>query len=184
MARIKLTSIQMKLVIAVSVVALLLVGVLVWRQINQESAQNTTQINDGLELSQHLTQIQVHAYDYLNDGDVDGGLNFYDDQISKWQNDSDKRSLLVSKSGFAVEAEQFDVAIDSAQQADEISSDATSIEALARAYEYSGDKERALVYYRELLGIQKTEDSGTSQEGPPFGRPAPSIEYKIEELEK
>lgn len=155
MDKIKLTP---KKILFSIVIVLVMVGVvsLVWVQLRSSSPGESKDV--GQDLSTQVDDIQVTAAIYQNEGKNDEGLEYYDEQIAKYSDKEDKRTLLVLKSRFASSAGQFDVALEAAEQADEINSDASTIRALAQAYRENGDKEEALEYYRKLLKIRQAEE--------------------------
>lgn len=68
--------------------------------------------------------------------------------------------MLLYKANFAQQSKRFDEALEVAEQADEITSDAASSQAIAKAYDAKGDKERALFYYKKALELSPKEGMG------------------------
>lgn len=129
-----------------------------------------------------LNTVGSQAAAYVAEDDFEGAFEHYDKQIEAAQDNRQKKSLLVKKSLLARDIGEYDVAIASAKQADEIDSDTQTMRALADAYAANGDKEQALTYYRKLLVFEKVEGDGEgAMQGMQLG---PSVETIIKELEK
>jgi tetratricopeptide (TPR) repeat protein len=123
-----------------------------------------------------LETTQDKAQSYIDSGDIDGGLKFYDEQIEARKDENEKKILLVYKANFAQSAGRFNEALEIAQQADAVAADISTSRALAQAYEAQGNKEQALIYYKKLLELSPKEGMGA--------RYNPIWEEKIQELEQ
>lgn len=171
MSKLKLTRNQ-KLTIGI-ISALLLVaigGTVAWvnymSSVNKEEPIALTPIED----------VQAAALEYASSDDIDGGLAFYDDEIKKRDDDGEKKRLLLYKSSFARQAGRSEEALAATKQADEISPDAATAEALAKAYDASGDLEQALIYYKRALELSPKEGMGARYNS--------ILEERIRELEQ
>lgn len=180
MAKIKLTAIQKKVFIGLVVIVLLAsAGVALWMRY---SSFDDTKTEEDVPLELSINSTGSQAASFVADGETEKAMAHYDEQIKLAGNDRERKSLLVKKSIIALDVGQYDVAIASAKQADEIESDTQTMRALADAYAANGNKEEALVYYRKLLALEKptsTQEGGVS--GMQLG---PSIENIIKELEQ
>lgn len=164
-------------------VFLLVVGVGIYvaaQTIQAEEKDSTKAISaESLERSQAIAQVQVTATDYFEKGDIDGGFVYYDEQIARRQDSVEKQTLLILKSSFAIRSGRTKEAVAIAKQADDIGSTTSTIRTLADAYRADGDKEQALIYYKQLL--EKSQKNDTDM---PKTQRGPSIEGIIKELEQ
>ena len=130
-------------------------------------------------ITQTIERVQAEAAKYTESDDTEGGLLYYDDQVAAVKSTMEKQILLVYKAYFALDAGNYDAAIDAAKQADALSSTPTTMTVLAKSYELKGDKEQALIYYKRLNAIKQPDDSGVVRDQ--FNQP---WEDKIRELEQ
>ena len=134
-------------------VALVIIGILVlggwllWPKPVQEdqkkSAVATVAVDD----------VFATAKGFSDKGDTQGGLAYYDEQIDDHKNSNEKQQLLLYKSEFALDANEYQQAINAAKEADSISSTANTTSTLARAYEAKGDKQNAITYYKKAIEL-------------------------------
>lgn len=186
MAKIQLTSFNKKIAVGLAAALLLLIvaGVVAWIRLSAPTPEVITKNATEVDFAQVFAKAQMVSNDYLKEGNTDKGLEYYDEQITLRRSNSEKKKLLALKSGFAVKAGKFDVGVDSAKKANDLGSDAVTTRALAEAYEAAGDKQKAVVYYKELLELQE-EESKKRGDNAPVGRPSSlSPAAKIEELEQ
>lgn len=150
MTKIKLPPAQSKLLIGGIVLGLLVVSVgafVLVRLLPQEQKGGTT-------TSISADDIKSLSLDYVDSGDVDGGLKFFDDNLEKHKdNNEERRKLLLHKADFAQKMGRADVALETAKKADQIDSDIATTQALAKAYEAVGNKQEAVVYYKKMIDI-------------------------------
>ena len=179
LAKIKLTAKQKKVAIGVAT-GFLVLCVAVGAVRLMDNSQKTSEKKE-VDFIRLVGRTQVEATDHLNNDDVDGGLALYDSQIKIQNGDNEKKALLVFKSNFAVLAGRYDEAITIAKQADDMGSDATTLKAVAEAYEANGDKNQAVEYYKKLLEVRGPAE-GSTEDSLIKEKPGPSIEYKIKEL--
>lgn len=163
---------QKKLVFAAiaTIVVLLVIG-LSWKTFYSSEKEVSPEF-----VAVPISDIQLAAAHYAQNGDTQGGLAYFDSQIQQRENVGEKQLLLIYKSNFASNAKRYDVALDAAKQADALKSDASTAVALARAYELSGDKRQALTYYKKALEKSDKTTQNSRSQG--------MLEYKIKELEK
>jgi tetratricopeptide (TPR) repeat protein len=160
---------KMVFVIIVIIVASLAVG-LAWKTFYPSDKEAIPEF-----VAVPISDIQLAAAHYTQNGDVQGGLAYFDSQIQQRENVDEKQLLLIYKSNFASDAKRYDVALDAAKQADALKSDASTAVALARVYELSGDKRQALTYYKKALDKSDKSTQNSRSQG--------MLEYKITELE-
>lgn len=172
MAKIKLTRNRLLAVGAVLVFLAAVGGIVV--RMNLSTLSNSQKEEPTVHAP--LEDVQATALEYANNNDIDGGLKYFDEQIEERQDNDEKKRLLLAKSNFALGADRNDTAISAAEQANEISSDIASTEALARSYAASGDKEQAIIYYKKVLELSSKEGSSD--------RYSPIWEERIAELEQ
>lgn len=102
-------------------------------------------------------EVQSRATEYAQTGDVDKGLQFYDEQINLVEADDKKRDLLIKKARLAYHQERHSEALDAARQAERLGSDEGLILILAQTYEAMGRNEESSKYYQKL--IDESEES-------------------------
>lgn len=169
MSKIRLVSISKTTLIALAIGLLLVTGfaaLVKWAPFSKH------------ELPVPISPEEVHAssLEYVSKGDASGGLEYYDEQIDNAQNSGEKRQLLIYKADFAQRVNRPDDAIAAVRQADDISSGSDTVQALAMAYEASGNKEQAIIYYRKIIDMSPDDDMEASY--------ISLWEKKIEELQQ
>ena len=144
------------------------------------SRYDGTDNNDGgtAEESDRAAEVSSVAGKYISEGDVGRGMQHYDEQIQAIGDTDGKQELLVMKARSAMRAEKDGLAVEAAKQADDMGSNNLTKRTLADAYLASGEKDRALILYKELLEIE----SKYSKETKPM-QLGPSLESIIKELE-
>lgn len=175
MAKIKLTAMQKKIAL-LGVVLLLAISVAlaVWHR-NQDSNKDSSGVDD----QPTMNDLNYNAAKLAEEGNFDEALNYYDKQVEGATSVEDKVTVLIKKSRFALGKGKNTEAVQAAKQAYDLEKNERTTRALADAYVAEGNKEQALIYYRNLL------DSSSSNKGdervPSRG---PSVQQIINELEK
>lgn len=98
-----------------------------------------------------VDEVLVAGMEYGDRGDVEGGLDYYDSQISLHKNSPEAQQLLLYKSSFALNAGRHDEALESAKRADEMGSNTATVAALAQVYRKNGDNKTAIELYKKLI---------------------------------
>lgn len=157
MANLKLTSKRKKIVIGVALGAIVvLVGAFVflkWSPFSETSKQPAPM---------SANEVRASSLDYVDDNDAEGGFKYYDSQIDQARDDDDKKQLLLHRAEFARRLNKPDEAIDAAKQADDISPDTATAQALAMAYEAKGDKEQAVAHYERVIDLLSGDEMESS----------------------
>lgn len=137
--------------------------------------------NDGDTAGEvdRTAEVSSVAGNYISEGDIDKGMQHYDEQIQAIDDTNDKQELLVMKARSAMRIEKYSLAVEAAKQADDMGSNHLTKRTLADAYVASGEKDKALILYKQLLEIE----SKYSDETKPM-QLGPSLESIIKELEQ
>ncbi len=170
MAKIRLS--QSRLILGLTAGLLVILAMIVaWSLANQSSdvVPDTTKQKTVEESHLEITAL-------VDEGDIDGALQQYDEAISRQGDKSKKKELLLLKSDLASRSGRTGTAIDAAQKAEEIEPDATVAQSLATAYELNGDKENAIIYYKKIIELTPEDSPGSRYVG--------IWQAKIKELEQ
>lgn len=98
-----------------------------------------------------IEDVENGVQEFIANNDVEGGLEYFDEQIEARSDENEKKSLLLSKARFAQRAGWHNEALDAAKQANQLDSDIATNQALAEANETVGNKEEAIAHYKEMI---------------------------------
>ena len=156
MARIRLTSTRRKIIFAVASLVVIAGAVAAWIILSPSSEKAPPPVATPVDID----SIQAEAGSYVNAGDLDGGLKFFDEQIEARDDPEDKQQILLHKSYFANNLDHPQIALEAAEQADAMNSNTATMVALAELHEQQGDNRKALEYYQKILDLS-TENGGS-----------------------
>lgn len=125
-----------------------------------------------------MVDVMSRAMSLADQGDVSGGLAYYDKGIAAATDKMAKQQLLISKAYFALQNKSLTEAEAAAKQADAILRTQGTMVALADIYKASGNKPEAIKYY------QLAVDAASSSNGPLDQRYVPTWQRAILELQK
>jgi tetratricopeptide (TPR) repeat protein len=123
-----------------------------------------------------VADVPLKAAAYSDTAGFDGGLAYYDVQISNNTDPAAQRLLLVYKSDFARNAKKYEIALESLQRAERISPDVSVTIALAQLYEAKGDKKAAIAKYNEAIAVAEASSNDFAD------RYSYQWKYKVEAL--
>lgn len=141
-------------VVIITIAALGVAGWLLRENLTQKTSEDAVVLLP-------VDSVLANAMNYTDDGDIKGGLAFYDSQIKSRKDVNERQQLLRYKSSFALKAGEYQQAIDAAKQAEVVKVTVGTTIALAKAYEDKGDKQQAVQYYRKAIELSPKDDLGS-----------------------
>lgn len=145
MAKVKLTATRKRILVgALLGVLVVLVGASIWVQpsfFGEDSKPTKLSVDDA----------QVKATEHAYDGDTDGAIQVYSEQIDISDSDEERRDLLEAKALFSYHKGRLDEALEAAQQADRLESRMSTWILLAEIHEVRGENGQAADYYQKAV---------------------------------
>lgn len=140
-----------------------------------ETVLKKTQKPTNLKLTVSQTTLKAISTE-LNSG-YEEAVKVYDEQINLTSNDTEKQTLMMSKSALYYDQKNYAKALEIALQADNLVSDQNSNQFIAKIYQALGEKQKAIDYYKKAITLITPENPLAS-----FDRE--TYQNKINELQK